>query len=232
MKQVICVHVGDRYDNQYVEKLHRAVRRHMTELCTFTVLHDGKRYNIVDPNFRSIQVNRQEGIGQNNMWWYKMQAFRPDVAAEENLLMDIDIVAVSNLDELWAYTPDQFMIIQDFNRHWYPLYDRNNSSVVRFNRPHAADIWPRWCTDPISWMRKYRGDQDWFDAEHPNMQQWPKEWIMSWKWEVFGGGLKFPGRPDTFSDITRLDLRTKLLVFHGKPDPHDVDDPIIHQNWV
>jgi len=232
MKQIICVHVGEKYSNQYVEKLYRAVRRQMCDPCLFTVLTDNKQYDISDPNFRSIIVNPLP-VGPEKMWWYKMEAFRPDVVvAGENLLCDIDIVICNSLDKFWNYHPEEFVIIQDFNRLWYPNYNRNNSSVVKFDQITAAKIWNLWSSDSIGFVRKYRGDQDWFDGELTDMRRWPTKWILSWKWEVFNGGLVESGRNKYHSNETILDHECSILSFHGKPDPADVDHEIVHRHWI
>ena len=231
-RQIICIHVGDKYDSSYVEKLYRAVRRNMRSPCLFTVLHDGKDYAIDDPFFRKVPINPMQGTHQNNLWWYKMQAFRPDVAIDgQNMVLDIDIVVVNSIDKLWDYRPDDFVIIQDFNRRWYPNYPRSNSSVFKFTADRARIIWAECETKPEEYMRRYRGDQDWFDGELSVMKRWPSEWIMSWKWEVLNGGLISAHDKRYQSDRTELHKDCAILAFHGKPDPHEVDDPIIYHNW-
>lgn len=232
MKQIICVHVGEKYSNRYVEKLYRAVRRQMSDSCLFTVLNEDKTYDISDPNFRTVRVNRLP-IGLDRMWWYKMQSFRPDVAIQgENLLLDIDIVICNSIDKFWNYCPDNFVIIQDFNRRWYPNYKKHNSSVVKFDKMHADRIWNLWVSSPEEFLRKYRGDQDWFDGELSDMRRWPASWIMSWKWEVLNGGLVESGKDRYHSNETRLDMDCSILAFHGKPDPEDVKHEVVLRHWI
>jgi hypothetical protein len=224
--------VGDKYDNIYVEKLHRAVRRNMREPCLFTVLQDGKQYDIQDPLFRSIPIEHMPGTHPNNLWWYKMQAFRSDVAIDgQNMVLDIDLVIVNSIDKMWDYLSEDFVIIQDFNRHWYPNYHRSNSSVFKFTGRKAAIIWQEWNRSPADFMRKYRGDQDWFDGEMAVMKRWPDSWVMSWKWEVFKGGMISAHSNRYSSDRTILHKDCAILAFHGKPDPHEVDDPVIIHHW-
>jgi hypothetical protein len=231
VNHIICVHVGDRYSSEYVEKLYRGLKRHSSQPFIFTVLHDGKTYEGSD-QMRLIAVEHYPFLHRNNLWWYKMQAFRNDVVlSESNMLIDIDTVIVGDIDKLWDYQPDKFVIIQDFNRQFNPAYGRSNSSVIKFTDSIANDIDQKWREDPLHWARKYRGDQDWFDGELRDMVRWPAPWIRSWKWEVYKGGQLHTHKQEYKREDTVLDLQCSILAFHGKPDPHEVDHDIIKQHW-
>lgn len=231
MKQIICVHMGDRYSDEYLHKLLAGVRRHGSADWKFTVISDRRSYTVDDIRFRTVSPHPIEGCSSARMWWYKMQAFRPDIAAEENLLIDIDVVITGDLNKLWDYEIDQFVICQDFNRQWVPNYPLSNSSVVRFTKKHAETIYAHWQSDPRQHMREFRGDQDYMDAHIKNMKNWPRNWIMSWKWEVYKGGQVNSHDVRYKSEITVLDPDTSMLVFHGKPDPHEVDDEAVSNIW-
>lgn len=232
-RNIICVHVGEKYTNDYVEKLYRSCMRNSTKDFTFTVLHDGKNYNLKENNVKYISVEPMKFLSNHNLWWYKMQAFRSDVAvADQNLLLDLDIVVVNNIDKFWEYNNDKFVIIQDFNRHWFPNYSRSNSSVVKFNPNRAEIIYNAYAQNPIEYAKKFRGDQDWFDEHVKDKVWWPKKWAMSWKWEVYNGGIIESNSERYYDVVTNIDNDTSLLVFHGKPDPHNVDNPIINENWI
>lgn len=231
MKQIICVHVGSKYSDEYVYKLWNACKRNISGDFLFTVLHDTKTYDILDQNFRTIQVSSMP-CGSNNMWWYKMQAFKPEVVIDgQNLLLDLDIVIVDNLDKLFSFSESKFVIIQDFNRHWNQNYSRSNSSAVKFTKELAIEIWNKWNQSATEFIRKYRGDQDWFDDELENKVWWPTEWIQSWKWEVYQGGLSKINTKQYRALSTHIPNNCKILVFHGNPNPHEVTDPIVKRFW-
>lgn len=232
-RNIICVHVGQKYSNEYVEKLYRACMRNSTIDFTFTILHDNKNYNINGQNLRYVKVEPMNFLGSHNLWWYKMQAFRSDVAiADQNLLLDLDLVIVNSLEKFWNYHPLDFVIIQDFNRQWFSKYNRSNSSVVKFTPQLAKTIYDNYMQNPLNYSRKFRGDQDYFDEYVENKVRWPKKWAMSWKWEVYNGGMTESNSNKYFELTTNLDLETSILVFHGKPDPHDINDPLINNNWI
>jgi len=232
-RNIICVHVGDKYSSDYVEKLYRACIKHNREDFVFTILHDNKSYDLNHSNVRLVEVESMPFVSLHNRWWYKMQAFRKDVAdCYQNLLLDLDIVIMNNMDKFWQYNPDNFVIIQDFNRHWFPNYKRSNSSVVKFTPDIANKIYDSFINDPINHVRKFRGDQDWFDEYVTDKVWWPKKWAMSWKWEVYSGGMVTCNSNQYHSIKTLIDPETSMLVFHGKPDPHEVPDDIIKLNWI
>jgi len=231
-RNIICVHAGEKYSNDYVEKLYRSCVRNSNEDFIFTILHDGKSYNFNDKNIRYILLESMNFLNYQNLWWYKLQAFRHDVAvAEQNLLLDLDMVIVNNIDKFWNYRSDKFVIIQDFNRHWFPNYTRSNSSVVKFTPKIAENIFNAFMLNPYQYIKKFRGDQDYFDEYVTDKVWWPTKWAMSWKWEVYNGGMIESNSQKYYNTRTIIDEETSILVFHGKPDPHDVKDEIINLHW-
>lgn len=231
-RNIICVHVGEKYTNDYVEKLYNSCVRNSTKEFTFTVLHDNKQYQLNEPNIRYVPVEPMNFLSHHNQWWFKMQAFRNDVAiAEQNLLLDLDMIVINNIDKFWEYKQDKFVIIQDFNRHWFPNYSRSNSSIVKFSPDMANTISNEYFINSIQHTRKFRGDQDWFDEYVKDKAWWPKKWAMSWKWEVYNGGMVSSNSNKYYNTVTNVDKETSILVFHGKPDPHEVGEEIVKLHW-
>lgn len=231
-RNIICVHVGNKYSNDYVEKLYRSCVRNSTEDFIFTVLHDGKNYDL-DGNINFVTVENMPFLSINNLWWYKLQSFRTDVAiAEQNLLLDLDLVIVNNIDKFWNIGIDKLVVLQDFNRHWYPSYNKCNSSVVKFTPDIARTLYDAFFNDPLQHIRKYRGDQDWLDDNYKDKIFWTKSWAMSWKWEVFNGGMIECNSNKYHDTRTMLKEDTSILVFHGKPDPHEVGEDVVKLNWI
>ena len=231
MRQIICVHVGEKYPDDYVQKLYAGCKRNSTVDFIFTVISDRSNYEIIDDRFKIIPAIKDSDCRSDRLWWHKMEAFDPDIATDENLLIDVDVVLTNSIDKLWDHLPGEFLICQDFNRQWYPYYARSNSSVVRFTKHHCNHIHPLWCKTKTDSIRNLRGDQDWMDEHLSFMKKWPKEWIMSWKWEVYLGGMITSDQSRYRRDTTTLDRNTCILAFHGKPDPHEVKDDLIERFW-
>lgn len=226
--------MGEKYSTDYVTKLYNSCVRHCSKPFVFTILHDeNKSYNFNVPNIRLIKVEPMAYLHRNNLWWYKMQAFREDVAKNYvNLFFDLDVVLVNNIDKFWEYENNKFTVLQDFNRHWFPSYKRCNSSVFKFTDQMAVRIYNKFFTDSVNYIRKYRGDQDWMDEHILERAFWPKKWAMSWKWEVYKGGLLECNSTKYASTTTEIDKDCSVLVFHGKPDPHEIPEDIIRYNWI
>lgn len=228
-KQIICIHVGDKYPDDYVLKLHSSCKRNIASEFVFTVISDRRTYGRDDIKIVPVGEDRYP---QSRLWWHKMQAFDPSLAHDINLLIDIDVVITGSLDKFFEHRPGSFMICQDFNRQWHRAYTRCNSSVVRFDRDRGSSIWDAWRNTKDRSIGSYRGDQDWMDENILDKIWWPYAWAQSWKWEVYKGGRKAPHSEVYNSSTTTLDPECSILVFHGKPDPHEVNDPLITDCWV
>ena len=86
--------------------------------------------------------------------------------------------------------------------------------------------------DSTSIVRKHKGDQDWVtELLGGSKVWWPYEWVMSFKWEVLNGGLVRLGTQEYKGTQTKVSQETSILVFHGRPNPEDVTDDIIVNNW-
>jgi len=232
LNQIICVHAGNFYSNEYVEKLFNSCKRNISQPFEFVVLSDRTEYNINESNFKIVKLYPYNFVGHRTLWWYKMQAFRPDIVQDEqNLLLDIDQVIVGDLDKFFNYANDKFVIIQDFNRHWNINYSKSNSSVIKFTKDIADVVYSKWIKHPEVYAKQYRGDQDWFDDEISDKAIWPFEWIKSWKWEVYRGGQIKVNSNKYFKDTTEINSTCSILSFHGKPKPDEVHEEIIISNW-
>ena len=92
-----------------------------------------------------------------------------------------------------------------------------------FSRRNIADV-----------VRTYHGDQDFINALVPPHQRQflDDRRVQSWRWQAHDGGWDFRTRkPRALGTGTKLDQGVSVLVFHGKPKPHQIDDAVIEQHW-
>ena len=76
-------------------------------------------------------------------------------------------------------------------------------------------------------------------AEYQDGPVWPREWIMSYKWEIgLEQGEKKRSPNDLFVKQPYTDRKHGLpddcsvAVFHGKPNPAEIQhDPLVIDNW-
>ena len=228
MKEVALVCAGDKFDpalhiKQIYENLH--------ENCTnfrLTVFAD--RDDIGLPGVRVIRLP-DWNLNYRQLWWYKVYMFSPQEWTGPVFYMDLDTIIINNIDKFWDYETDKFCICQDFNRQFIPDYPVCNSSIMRFNSTLHYHLYNYFVANSQKVMRQYRGDQDYITAylkDREDKVLWPKQWAMSYKWEIQHGGSKAGGPtlryPDDYHCPEQeyiVPEECSIAVFHGKPDPYD-----------
>jgi len=207
------------------------VKRHLTLPFTFVCFtEDSKNIN---PNIRIIPIFDEPRI---KGWWWKTYIFCSGHfnSTDLNLFFDLDMVIVNNIDKLCRYQPGSFIGLEDLGR----VFNRPpklGSAVLRWQGNMYKDIWEKFEHNPEISRKFPGGDQDWIWSLHKNrLKFFPKQWIMSYKWEV--RTIEELIRRDNkwfFKDVrnVEIDKETSVLAFHGTPDLEDVEDKIIVENW-
>lgn len=231
MLNVICLKHGNKYGADYVNKLYNMVQRHLTlehRFVCFTENPTGLDSGIeimTLPESRRIQG-----------WWWKPYIFKHGhfPSGDVNLFFDLDMVIVDNIDKLATYMPDKFVGLEDVGRVFRKYPQKLGSAVLKWPSNHFHDIWDKMEMDPTSVIR-FRGDQDWIWSLHrDNINFFPELWIQSYKWEIRSKSeLIYNGSKYVFKDIRNPNINpeTAVIAFHGTPNPEDVQDPIIVDNW-
>jgi hypothetical protein len=205
------------------------VSRHLTLPYEFVCLTDDK-HNI--PNVKSIV---QPNAGYSRPWWHKIHMFDSSLPLQETVLyLDLDIVINRNIDKLTNVKKGELLGIRDFNRKFYPQWQHLNSSALCWQHREHNYIYDDFKHDQASAM-KMHGDQDWIWRRAKNkIKFWPDSWIQSYKWEIRCredlivrsgiGGFKTVSTQDPPKDCC-------IAVFHGNPNPQDVHDKFVVDNW-
>lgn len=227
---IVCLKHGTKYSADYVNKLYNMTRRHSSVPFKFACITEDS--NGINPEIKIIPIPDFKLEG----WWYKPWVFSEEFPLNGTILfLDLDLVIVNNIDNLWSYSPNKFCIIRDFTRSTIKSWEKFNSSVFRFEKGTHTNVWSNLIKD-INQTRRMHGDQDWIYSQiTAGYELWPDEWIQSYKWEIRDrndvvreNGKRF------FKNVVnpKVDPKTSILVFHGDPKPDQVQDPIIVQNWV
>ena len=240
MLDVACVCVGDKYQPElHVKQLHASVSKHLQIPFKFNVITDQPNhpfYKTID--CQTIPVPDIE-LHSNNLWWYKPYLFSKHFT-NRVLYFDLDVVITNDISKFVDYDPLKFCICQDFNRRWIPEYTVSNSSIMYWHAPTYYDIWDNFSKNTQEITQKYRGDQDYITGYFKDRQDltwWPKSWAMSFKWEIFRGGLlqagtgltsdgKWPAEKTLYAYPEQpwvVPDDCSVVVFHGKPDPWETD---------
>ena len=230
MNHIVCVKWGNKYISQYVNVLYNMVKRHTTVPFDFHCITDDPKG--LDPHIKTIKLPNDPWI---KTWWSKLWMFGSHFPLQGNILyFDLDVIVFRNIDELFNYNPDKFMIIRDFNRCRIKDWKLSNSSVMRWKAGTMNYLWDDFVAKPNIVMQNNHGDQDWITKRaEQDINHWPDEWIRSYKWEMIG--LKDTkirkGKKYVFNHPARITEHNKVAVFHGDPKPFNCGDDFVEENW-
>lgn len=234
MNNLICVKWGTLYGPEYVINLYNAAKRNTTKKFTFHVFTDNED-NLPHKSDWVFHRLPNWNLGPNKAWFYKMEMFSNNRGlVGRNLYVDLDVIVTGNLDAFWEYKPADFVICQDFNRVHVKNYRMVNSSVMAWKDSMLNSIYESFMKDRDHYVMKHRGDQDYLEQAIRDRQLWPEQWAMSYRWEIYRGGIQGQ-KPNNYA-LTELrsvipeDCR--LVVFHGQPKPHEIDEPQLRDRWL
>jgi len=169
-------------------------------------------------------------------WWLKPYVFKQGLfpVGTVNMFVDLDMVIVNNLDKLLTYMPGEFIGLEDVSRVFRQGREKLGSAVLRWCADTYTDVWSNLEQD-ISLSKRFRGDQDYLWVYYKDqIKFFPTLWIQSYKWEIRNRSelIKIGDRWN-FKDVrnTVIHPDVAVLAFHGSPDPHEVQDPVIVNNW-
>lgn len=233
MIDVACVIHGDVYSWDYVDRLHNMLRRHLT--VPFNLHVYTERHRVVPAPYIKHPLIDWSLPSNKKAWWYKIQLFNKDFFQGNLLYLDLDTVIVNNIDWIWQLPTTYFWAVRDFKYLWKPNHYLVNSSMMWWNTAKYDYVWQAFQQrDLFEVIRHHHGDQDFVEAEisQTDRRCFDTEKVKSWRWQCLDGGYNFkkrnfvePGRGTWFGP------ETSVLVFHGRPKPGEVTDPVIQQYW-
>jgi hypothetical protein len=234
IKHCACVIHSNGYDWDYVDRLYlmlQANSHYKIQLHVFT-----EKDRAVPAAYIKHSLQEWPGVaGPKKSWWYKLQMFNSDNFSGDLLYMDLDVVITSNIDWIWALGVQKFCSIRDFRYLWRPDWTGMNSSVMFWNTEKYKYVWDEFESRGITaTARKFRGDQDFLNAtiKQCDRRFFDQELIKSWRWQISEGGLDIKTRKSLYPGTgAHLDKSTSIVIFHGSPKPHEINDSIIDQYW-
>lgn len=228
---LIVVKWGNKYSPEYVINLYNAAKSKCSrdfDFIVFTDNTDGLPKNI---GWRFVKLS-DWGFAPEKAWWYKLEIFsKHNSIIGNNLYIDLDVVIVGDISSFWDFNPTKFRICRDFNRAFIRNYKNANSSVMAWHSDSMHYLWHDFVKEIKSTVQRHRGDQDFINQQMKDFVFWPDTWAASWKWEAWRGGKINPSEYRIADQKTIIHNETKILVFHGKPNPHECEDPLIQNLW-
>jgi len=228
---VCCLKWGEAYGTEYANILHRAVRQHLADPHRFVCITDHSEG--LDASIEVIPFPDDfplpRGVWGKGMW-PKLLLFRPGVFADNELVLyvDLDVMITGALGALVERVRQMsgLHIIREWNPTLYnpvPVALRpdrgSNSSVVAFLAEEQRHIWEAFASDPEGAVERWVNDQRFINAHAHGKHYWPQAWCRSFRrscvWHHPLGRVFAP----------KLKGGTRVLVFHGRPNPTDLLGP-------
>ena len=231
MLNVVCLKHGTKYGPEYVNKLYNMVQRHLRMPHRFVCFTDDPAD--LNPSIEIRPLAEDEAL---QGWWWKVYLFKKGhfLPGDTNLFFDLDMVIVDDITKLINFLPGEFIGLENVNRVFKRYPASLGSAVLRWPSETHSDIWDQF-KEIATVQKNHAGDQEWIWKLYKNtIKFFPATWIISYKWEArnIKELVKYNKR-SRFKTVRNpvLPKETAVLAFHGSPDPHEVQDPIIIDNW-
>ena len=208
---VVCVFWGKKYPKYYIEKLRNGVNRNLSNTnYIFYCITDDE----VPEGVTQLKPSNNWGT-----WWQKINLFNPEVVPIGlTLYIDLDSVIVGDLEDLLCQK-SKFPIIMATNPSPTnrPIC-AHNSSVMLFESgdPRITKIYDNFKDNSNYIMKELHGDQ-----------------CLIWR-ILINNIANFPGnlvRSYKYHCRNKLPQGTSVVFFHGKPDPHEVNNNWVKKHW-
>ena len=216
-ENIICMKWGTRYDPMYVNILASSVRRHLSRPHRFVCFTENAEG--IDPR---VEVRPLPDLPLDpslpERGWRKLTMLAEQLADLEGraLFLDLDLVIVGSLDPFFD-EPGAFRIIRDWNLSggWI-----GNSSVFRFEIGRHQDVLDHFLAHFSEIRKEFRNEQAFLSAAMRGkgiLDYWKAPWCLSFKRHSIR-----PLPVSLFRGPKQPGPETKIVVFHGQPNPHQV----------
>ena len=211
---VLCMKWGTKYAADYVNTLYSMVARNLSREFRFVCLtEDAKgldsRIEVFPLPEMAVSLDGPE------RGWNKLAVFSETLYDLKGkvLCLDLDLIITGSLDDLFD-CPGEVMIIKD----WIKKDGTGNSSVYRFEVGAHPEILEEFGRSFEQIKQTHRNEQEYLSAmlmKKNALVYWPEAWCRSFKRHCIKPFSLF------FARETEMPKDTRVLVFHGKPDPHE-----------
>lgn len=211
---VLCMKWGSKYPADYVNRLHSMVTRNLSRPFRFICLTDDANDLAPGVEFFPLPELSNDLAGPER-GWNKLAVFSEHLYDIKGMVLclDLDIIITGSLDQLFDH-PGEVMIIRD----WLKTDGTGNSSVYRFEIGAHPDVLAEFESSFAGIKATYRNEQEYLSAAllaKGALGYWPDHWCSSFKRHCIQPLSLF------FARDTLVPEDARIIVFHGKPDPHE-----------
>ena len=216
---IVTLKWGGRYGPHFANRLYGGVGRHLKRAFRFLCLTDdetGLRPEIESYPLPSIDLPNEFARSA----WLKLGLFQDKIGDMEGecLFLDLDLLITGNMDCFFDYMPGKKCIIHNWvQKHQIFKKQPNigNSSVFRWPANTTQHIIDKFYSEQEWALERFSPPQTYLTYSLGESCWWPDDWVRSFKRHAtpaFPGNLLFP---------PKLPPGTRILVFHGRPDPDE-----------
>ena len=222
MANIVCMKWGQKYGAEYVNRLYSMVKRNMSRPFRFICFTDNKEGIVPEvevfplPPFKAAHLQTM-GAYQKKMLCRKDLA--PFKEGEQFLFLDLDVVIMDSLDEMFDYKPEKdFVICYNWTRGGGKI---GNSSVTRMRVGPLQYIVDDLEKDFLKYQAQFKtASQEYMSSKviekYGELTFWPELWCKSFQVHCLPSKVirlfKAPVQPPE---------GTKVLIFHGRVNPPD-----------
>ena len=230
---ILAMKWGTIYGSHYVNRLYASVQRNLKRNFRFICFTDDTTDVVPEVECHPIpNVKLSESV--KNSPWRKLGVFRKNIADLQGscLFLDLDIVLVDSIDELFDYKSGAFCISHTW---WMPqkhLIHRlrncpkeGNTSVFRFEADTLEFVITEFENNSEKFLNEYELEQQYVTSMVlDQIQWWPKQWVRSFRRNCR------PSYPFNLLFKPYIPNGTKIVVFHGLPNPDQASEGVISLN--
>jgi len=212
---VVCVMWGDKYAPKYIDRLLASVERNLPDDLDFQL------YCVTDSatDIPGVVTLRAERGKSWPIWWHKMNLFDAAIMPHgPTLYIDLDSVIVSSLEPLIRSKSDKPMIIvENFSPNKRHCLHNSSAMLYDVGDPRIQAMFESFVADASVTMSKLHGDQcAVWRLLREDIANFERKYVVSYKYHCRN---------------KRLPADACAVIFHGKPDPHEVADAWVTDHW-
>jgi hypothetical protein len=215
-----------RYGPHYVNRLRRAVGRHLQRPFRFVCFTEDPAG--LDPEVEAHPLPplpaHSESLKLNFHYspsaWLKLTFFQDGLAELKGptLFLDLDLVILGSLDGFFEFEPERICIIHNWIEPQKTIFrkrpDIGNSSVFRYNAGECQFVLDAFRSEVDHALRDFPTEQAYLTKAMGNRRcWWPEPWVRSFKRHctpLFPLNLMVP---------PQVPPGARIIAFHGRPDP-------------
>lgn len=216
---IVTLKWGTRYGPVFVNRLYRAIDRHLSRPFRFLCLTDDEAGLLPEIEAHPLPVlDLPEHFTRTT--WLKLGLFADGLAGMEGdcLFLDLDLLVVGDIDCFFDYRPGKRCIIHNWKLA-HQIFKRRpnvgNSSVFRWRAGTMQFAIDKFRTERDWALARFRPPQTYLTYALGEKYWWPEAWVRSFKRHAA------PSFPLSLALAPRCPVDAHILIFHGRPDPDE-----------